>query len=95
MSKRDLKLLLEDILEAGTKILKYTHQLDFKRFLEDEKTVDAVIRNFEIIGEAAIRISGRNILKLNGEESGDLETGLYTIILALTMALFGQSLKTI
>jgi uncharacterized protein with HEPN domain len=31
--------------------------MDFRRFAEDRKTIDAVIRNFTIIGEAAIRIS--------------------------------------
>ncbi len=56
MSKRDTKLLLEDMLESALKIRKYTDGLSFEDFLNDEKTVDAVIRNFEIIGEAANRI---------------------------------------
>lgn len=56
MSERDLKLLLEDMLESVNKIRKYTIGKDFDGFVEDEKTVDAVIRNFEIIGEAANRI---------------------------------------
>lgn len=42
--------------EAVLKIKKYTAGLDFESFMSDEKTVDAVIRNFEIIGEAANRI---------------------------------------
>lgn len=53
MSKRTPKLLLEDIIESGTKILDYTNNFSFDEFLSDSKTVDAVIRNFEIIGEAA------------------------------------------
>ena len=56
MSKRDNKLLLLDILEAAKKIKKYTAGFDRSTFDSDDKTVDAVIRNFEIIGEAANRV---------------------------------------
>lgn len=56
MSKRDTVLLLQDMLEAAEKIKKYTAGYDLDSFLADEKTVDAAIRNFEIIGEAANRI---------------------------------------
>ncbi len=52
MSKRDPRLLVEDILESAQKILDYTKELSFDEFVSDSKTVDAVIRNFEIIGEA-------------------------------------------
>jgi uncharacterized protein with HEPN domain len=57
MSKRDPKLLVGDILESAHKILGYTDGLTFEEFLNDAKTADAVIRNFEIIGEAANRLS--------------------------------------
>ena len=56
MSKRDALLLLEDIIESGNKILNYTADLSFDQFIKDSKTADAVIRNFEIIGEAAKRL---------------------------------------
>jgi uncharacterized protein with HEPN domain len=56
MSKRSPQLLLEDILESANKILAYTNGLSYEQFLADSKTVDAVIRNFEIIGEAANRL---------------------------------------
>lgn len=56
MSKRDPKLLLADILEAVEKIKRYTFGLSYELFSEDSKTQDAVIRNFEIIGEAANRL---------------------------------------
>ena len=56
MSKREPLLLLEDIIESIQKIKKYTAGLSKDDFLNDDKTVDAVIRNFEIIGEAANRI---------------------------------------
>ena len=53
MSKRTPDLLIEDIIDSGSKILDYTKGLSFDDFLNDSKTVDAVIRNFEVIGEAA------------------------------------------
>jgi uncharacterized protein with HEPN domain len=56
MSKRDRNLLLQDILESARKIRKYTSGLSYDSFIEDDKTIDAVVRNFEIIGEAANRI---------------------------------------
>ncbi len=56
MSKREPKLLLQDILESIQKIKTYTHEMAFETFQKDDKTIDAVIRNFEIIGEAANRI---------------------------------------
>mgnify|MGYP000926762381 CR=1 FL=1 len=57
MSKREPHLLIEDIIESANKILLYTNNLTFEAFQKDNKTIDAVIRNFEIIGEAANRLS--------------------------------------
>ena len=37
-------------------VKRYTDKLDYDTFIEDDKTIDAVVRNFEIIGEAAYRI---------------------------------------
>ena len=56
MSKRQPSLLIEDIIDSGQKIITYTDGLTFDQFMADSKTVDAVIRNFEIIGEAANRL---------------------------------------
>lgn len=56
MSKRMAKLLLEDILECIQKINVYTKGMAFENFSRDEKTQDAVVRNLEIIGEAANNI---------------------------------------
>lgn len=53
---RDSKVYLEDILEAIGKIRLYTAGLSFEDFCEDSKTKDAVVRNLEIIGEAAKQI---------------------------------------
>jgi uncharacterized protein with HEPN domain len=57
MSKRDTILLLDDMLSSAKKIKLYTEGIDFDSFLSDDKTIDAVVRNFEIIGEAANRIA--------------------------------------
>ncbi|MDR2971171.1 MAG: DUF86 domain-containing protein [Bacteroidales bacterium] len=56
MSKRSPELLIEDIIDSANKILSYTDNLSFEEFKSDAKTVDAVIRNFEIIGEVANRL---------------------------------------
>ena len=44
---------LEDILLSISRVQEYISGLDFQHFKWDYKTVDAVVRNFEIIGEAA------------------------------------------
>ncbi|KAF0133597.1 MAG: hypothetical protein FD145_1213 [Candidatus Saganbacteria bacterium] len=51
--KRDYRVYLDDIIGAIEKIEKYINGLTFDEFSRDEKTIDSVIRNFEIIGEAA------------------------------------------
>lgn len=53
---RDSRVYLEDILEATRKITTYTGSLSKTAFLEDEKTLDAVIRNLEVIGEAVKKL---------------------------------------
>ncbi len=56
MSKREPKLLIDDIKLSWQKIIQYTKNQSFEEFLADDKTLAAVIRNFEIIGEAANRL---------------------------------------
>lgn len=56
MSKRNPLLLIADMIESAQKIIAYTDGLTFEDFVADSKTIDAVIRNFEIIGEAANRL---------------------------------------
>jgi uncharacterized protein with HEPN domain len=55
--ERDNILYLEDIVLAMNRIQEYISGLDFIQFKKDYKTVDAVIRNFEIIGEASKNLS--------------------------------------
>ena len=58
-SGRDYVLFLEDILQAINKIEVYTRQLSYQDFRDNGLVVDAVIRNFEVIGEAAKSIPVR------------------------------------
>lgn len=53
---RDIKVYIEDVLNAIDSIQEYTNGLTYEGFVSDKKTVDAVIRNFEIIGEATKQI---------------------------------------
>ncbi len=50
---RDPRLYLDDILEAIQQIRLYTEGYTEQTFYSDRKTQDAVIRNLEIICEAA------------------------------------------
>ncbi len=56
MSKRDVRLFVTDILEAIEKVERYTVGLTFEQFQATDMKVDAVVRNLEIIGEAARQI---------------------------------------
>lgn len=50
---RDYRLQLEDILKAISRIRQYVEGMRFEEFESDVRTQDAVIRNLEVIGEAA------------------------------------------
>lgn len=56
MSNRRTEFLLADILEAIEKILLYTQGMAMEDFVANQMVIDAVVRNFEIIGEAANHI---------------------------------------
>jgi len=53
---REWKFRIQDILDAIGAIKKYTRGMEFKTFTEDRRTVDAVVRNLIIIGEAAVQV---------------------------------------
>jgi len=53
---RDYKVYLEDILEAIRKIREFTNGTSLAALSKDAKTLDAVIRNLEVIGEAVKRL---------------------------------------
>jgi uncharacterized protein with HEPN domain len=56
MSHRPARLLLDDILERIDRIDRYVADVDRETFLRDGKTSDSVVRNLEVIGEAASRL---------------------------------------
>lgn len=53
MPPRSWKFRVEDILESIERIIRYTSGLDAEAFAQREIVVDAVLRHFTIIGEAA------------------------------------------
>jgi len=57
MSNRNPKLFIADIKEAISKVELYIKNITFSEFKKDDKTVDAVVRNLEIIGEAVKNLS--------------------------------------
>jgi len=63
---RDHRLYLDDILEAIDRIREYVQGVAENDFGSDRKTQDAVIRNLEIIGEAARNLS--DTLKAEAKE---------------------------
>jgi len=56
MSKRDYVLFIEDVVNCLEKIERYTKGLSFEEFRRNDMLIDAVVRNFEIIGEAVKKI---------------------------------------
>ncbi len=64
MPERKDEYLLADMGMALKNIMAYADDLDYEDFLEDRKTQDAVVRNFEILGEAVKSIS-ENFKKAN------------------------------
>ena len=66
MSEREIKNLLDDIYEAVMKIISYTKDMSFDDFMQDEKTVDAVVRILKLLVKHQKEfpiILKRNILK--------------------------------
>jgi uncharacterized protein with HEPN domain len=53
MPSRSWQFRIDDIIEAINKIERYTNGIDFASWQNDEKAVDAVIRNIEVIWEAS------------------------------------------
>lgn len=57
MSERSDADLVADIREASRRITSYLGEMTYAAFLEDTKTQDSVVRNLEIVGEAARHVS--------------------------------------
>jgi uncharacterized protein with HEPN domain len=56
VSHKDWRVRIEDMLEAIERITRYVDDMSPQDFVADGRTQDAVIRNLEILGEAAKRI---------------------------------------
>ncbi len=61
--ERDWRLCADDIVEACRKIRLFIAGMDYDAFVADERTRDAVIRNLEIIGEAAKKLPDEETAK--------------------------------
>ncbi len=75
MRDKDFRLYIQDILEAIEKINHYLDGLTFEQFSKDIKTIDAVIRNFSIIGEAAKNVPA-NVKREHPEIAWKRMTGM-------------------
>lgn len=62
--ERDYKDYLKDIVEAIEKTQSFTSNIDYDSFIKDDKTIFAVIRALEVVGEALKGVS-EDIRKLN------------------------------
>jgi uncharacterized protein with HEPN domain len=89
MQRREWLVRVEDILAAIQKISRYTRGMDFGAFFSDEKTVDAVLSNVIVIGEAANHIPAE-IRQKYPEAPWTEMTGIRNIIVH---EYFGVSLK--
>ncbi len=54
--RRTLLDYLEDMRTSALEALDFTRGMTFEEFLQDRKTVNAVIRSLEVLGEAAKKI---------------------------------------
>ncbi len=54
--QRDCRDYLEDIIDSVIDIDQFIRGMDFETFAEDKKTINAVIRSLEVIGEATKNI---------------------------------------
>ncbi|MBU1262496.1 DUF86 domain-containing protein [bacterium] len=56
MKKRDFTDYIQDILDSIREVKEFTQGMDFESFVEDKKTINAVTRSLEVIGEAGKKI---------------------------------------
>ena len=55
-SEKNYRLYLHDILKHAQRIMRYTQGVTYEQFAQEDMLINAVIRNLEVIGEAAKRI---------------------------------------
>ena len=73
MSERDFHLYFTDILDSGNAITEYVNGMYFDDFRNDRKTYSAVIREFEIIGEAIGKLPDELKLRRSDVEWQDIK----------------------
>lgn len=78
--KRNYKMFVEDIVHAMDKIEQYLNGMTFEQFMQNEMLIDAVIRNLEIIGEAARNVP-KNIREKYHRVSWRKMSGLRNILI--------------
>lgn len=97
MPKRDADLLLEDIRTSLERIERYTSGMNRSQFLSDEKTIDAVVRNLEIIGEAVRWLPEefkRQHVKIPWTQIGGLRNRIVHDYFGLDLEIIWQVLQT-
>jgi len=62
-SKRDWRLYADDIIESCGKVRRFIAGMTYEAFVADERTLDAVIWNIEVIGEAAKKLPDEVVAK--------------------------------
>ena len=91
MSKRSDDLLIMDMLESIEKIILYTKGLSESDFVRNSEKADAVIRNIEVVGEAAGKLSD----EFQADHSGIPWSQIVSMRNRLIHGYFGVSLLTI
>jgi len=95
MSRNEI-MYLQDIAQSCEKVLRYTQSLSQTDLVREEKTYDAVVRNLEIIGEAAKHISDelrKQLPNIEWRKVAGLRDMLAHDILVLIMISFGTWYK--
>jgi uncharacterized protein with HEPN domain len=56
MSEREWRFYIDDMLRFARKVQAYSEGMDQTQFIDDELRYDAILRNLELIGEAATHV---------------------------------------
>ena len=56
MKDRELRDYINDLIQACEDILSFTEGMSYSDFASDKKTINAVVRSLEVIGEATKKL---------------------------------------